>query len=181
MWSTSRTTPAALDREGDRAAELVEKTGYTRPHTVHCMPGDNVISMLGDPDGAGSGGFAVLDARSFEVKGRWENGGPALHRLRLLVPAAQEHAGLLGVQRAERLRVELRHRGRRRGPVRAAAASSGTSPSGGSSRPWTSAKPAWSARAALAARPRGRPGLSARRWPATSSATARTEASRPSP
>ena len=29
--------------------ELVDKTGYTRPHTVHCMPGDNVVvSMLGD-------------------------------------------------------------------------------------------------------------------------------------
>ena len=56
--------------------ELVEKTGYTRPHTVHCMPGDNVVvSMLGDRDGGGVGGFAVLDARTFEVKGRWENGG----------------------------------------------------------------------------------------------------------
>jgi methanethiol oxidase len=57
--------------------ELTAKTGYTRPHTVHCMPGDNVVvSMLGDPDGGGSGGFACLDARTFEVKGRWENGGP---------------------------------------------------------------------------------------------------------
>jgi methanethiol oxidase len=56
--------------------ELVEKTGYTRPHTTHCMPGDNVvISMLGDPDGNAAGGFAVLDATTFEVKGRWENGG----------------------------------------------------------------------------------------------------------
>jgi methanethiol oxidase len=62
--------------------ELVEKTGYTRPHTVHCMPGDNVvISMLGDREGGGDGGFAVLDAKSFEVKGRWDNGGgrPALN------------------------------------------------------------------------------------------------------
>jgi methanethiol oxidase len=57
--------------------ELVEKTGYTRPHTVHCMPGENiVVSMLGDADGNGACGFAVLDARTFEVKGRWENGGP---------------------------------------------------------------------------------------------------------
>jgi selenium-binding protein 1 len=56
--------------------EIVRKTGYTRPHTVHCMPGDNiVISMLGDADGNGAGGFAVLDAQTFEVKGRWENGG----------------------------------------------------------------------------------------------------------
>jgi selenium-binding protein 1 len=56
--------------------ELVAKTGYTRPHTVHCMPGDNiVVSMLGDADGNGAGGFAVLDAQTFEIKGRWENGG----------------------------------------------------------------------------------------------------------
>src|SRR3954447_12114873 len=57
--------------------ELLRETGLTRPHTVHCMPGDNVvISMLGDADGNGTCGFAVLDARTFEVKGRWENGGP---------------------------------------------------------------------------------------------------------
>jgi selenium-binding protein 1 len=56
--------------------ELAAKTGYTRPHTVHCMPGENiVISMLGDREGNGAGGFAVLDAQTFEVKGRWENGG----------------------------------------------------------------------------------------------------------
>src|SRR5262249_28781292 len=56
--------------------ELVRKTGYTRPHTTHCMPGDNiVISCLGDARGRGAGGCAVLDARTFELKGRWENGG----------------------------------------------------------------------------------------------------------
>jgi methanethiol oxidase len=56
--------------------ELVDATGDTRPHTVHCMPGENVvISMLGDADGGGAGGFAVLDAQTFEIKGRWENGG----------------------------------------------------------------------------------------------------------
>jgi selenium-binding protein 1 len=58
------------------ADELVEATGYSRPHTVHCMPGDNVVvSMLGDREGGGAGGFALLDARTFAVKGRWENGG----------------------------------------------------------------------------------------------------------
>jgi selenium-binding protein 1 len=58
------------------ADELVATTGYTRPHTVHCMPGDDVvISMLGDAQGNGAGGFAVLDATTFELKGRWENGG----------------------------------------------------------------------------------------------------------
>jgi selenium-binding protein 1 len=40
------------------------------------MPGDNiVISMLGDAEGNGACGFAVLDAQSFDLKGRWENGG----------------------------------------------------------------------------------------------------------
>ena len=56
--------------------EVVAKTGYTRPHTVHCMPGDDIVmSMLGDAHGNGAGGFAVLDANTFDVKGRWENGG----------------------------------------------------------------------------------------------------------
>jgi methanethiol oxidase len=56
--------------------EIVRETGYTRPHTVHCMPGENVVmAMLGDAEGNGCGGFAVIDARTFEVKGRWENGG----------------------------------------------------------------------------------------------------------
>jgi selenium-binding protein 1 len=56
--------------------EVVRATGYTRPHTVHCMPGDNVVvSMLGDADGNAAGGFACLDAKTFELKGRWENGG----------------------------------------------------------------------------------------------------------
>ena len=55
--------------------ELVRATGLTRPHTVHCMPGENiVISMLGDAEGNGACGFAVLDARTFEVKGRWDAG-----------------------------------------------------------------------------------------------------------
>jgi selenium-binding protein 1 len=54
--------------------EIVSQTGYTRPHTVHCMPGDQVvISMLGNEDGSGAGGFAVLDAKTFDVLGRWEH------------------------------------------------------------------------------------------------------------
>jgi selenium-binding protein 1 len=58
--------------------ELKAKTGLSGPHTVHCMPGNNIVlSMLGDADGNDGGGFAVLDAESFEVKGKWEaNGAP---------------------------------------------------------------------------------------------------------
>ncbi|MBV9279987.1 MAG: selenium-binding protein [Chloroflexi bacterium] len=53
--------------------EIAAKTGYTRPHTVHCMPGDIItISALGDREGNLPGGFIVLDATTFEVLGRWE-------------------------------------------------------------------------------------------------------------
>src|SRR5687767_13797951 len=55
--------------------DLLRETGLTRPHTVHCMPGGNiVISMLGDADGNGACGFAVFDAETFEIKGRWDAG-----------------------------------------------------------------------------------------------------------
>jgi methanethiol oxidase len=54
--------------------EMIKKTGYTRPHTVHCMPGGVVVmSMLGDAKGNSPGGLAVLDAATFDVVGRWES------------------------------------------------------------------------------------------------------------
>jgi methanethiol oxidase len=57
--------------EGD---EIKQKTGYSGPHTVHCMPGDIVtISMLGNENGDLPGGFAVLDSKDFSVLGRWED------------------------------------------------------------------------------------------------------------
>jgi selenium-binding protein 1 len=53
--------------------EIIRKTGYTRPHTVHCMPGGIVtLSMLGNAEGDAPGGFAVLDSTDFSVIGRWE-------------------------------------------------------------------------------------------------------------
>ncbi len=58
--------------EGD---EIKRKTGLSAPHTVHCMPGEIVVvSMLGNRDGDTPGGMAVLDARTFDVLGRWEDG-----------------------------------------------------------------------------------------------------------
>jgi selenium-binding protein 1 len=59
--------------------ELIGRTGLSAPHTVHCMPGNNVVvSMLGDAEGGDGAGFAVLDAETFEVTGRWEaNGAPS--------------------------------------------------------------------------------------------------------
>jgi len=54
--------------------ELKRKTGLSAPHTVHCMPGEIItISMLGDTNGDAPGGFAVLDAHTFDILGRWEN------------------------------------------------------------------------------------------------------------
>jgi selenium-binding protein 1 len=51
---------------------VAEKTGLTAPHTVHCTAeGTVMISMLGDTEGNGPGGFLVLDP-DLEVAGRWE-------------------------------------------------------------------------------------------------------------
>lgn len=53
--------------------EVIEKTGLTAPHTVHCLAtGQVMISMLGDADGNGPGGFLLLD-ENFDIVGRWEN------------------------------------------------------------------------------------------------------------
>jgi methanethiol oxidase len=54
------------------AAELAERTGYAKGHTVHCGPDGIYVSALGAPDGGGPGGIFVLDHDSFNVLGRWE-------------------------------------------------------------------------------------------------------------
>ncbi len=57
--------------------EIVEKTNLTAPHTVHCLADGHVmISMLGDSEGNGPGGFLLLD-ENFEIAGRWEKGAAA--------------------------------------------------------------------------------------------------------
>ena len=52
--------------------ELFERTGYSRPHTIHCGPDAIYISALGNPGGDGPGGIFLLDHESFDVLGRWE-------------------------------------------------------------------------------------------------------------
>jgi methanethiol oxidase len=52
--------------------ELMAKTGYSRPHTVHCGPEGIYLSALGDEKGDGPGGIFILDHDTFAVKGRWE-------------------------------------------------------------------------------------------------------------
>jgi len=54
------------------AETIAARTGYSRPHTVHCGPDGIFVSALGAPDGEGPGGIFVLDPDSFEVLGKWE-------------------------------------------------------------------------------------------------------------
>jgi methanethiol oxidase len=52
--------------------EVKKKANLTAPHTIHCLPdGHIMISMLGDAEGNGPGGFLLL-SKTFEVLGRWE-------------------------------------------------------------------------------------------------------------
>jgi methanethiol oxidase len=51
---------------------LAARTGYSRPHTVHCGPNGIFVSALGAPNGEGPGGIFILDPDSFEVLGKWE-------------------------------------------------------------------------------------------------------------
>ena len=116
--------------------------------------------MLGDAEGNGAGGFAVLDAQSFEVKGRWENGGerPPLNydfwyqpRKNVLVssefgePNAYEQGFDLEDVGAGRYGQPAALLGPRRAAARADARPRRSGPG--------------PARGALAARPRGRAGL----------------------
>lgn len=51
---------------------IMEKTGYSTPHTVHCGPNGLYINALGAPDGDGPGGIFMLDHETFDVIGPWE-------------------------------------------------------------------------------------------------------------
>lgn len=52
--------------------DVFKRTGYSRPHTVHCGPEGIYVSALGAPDGAGPGGIFLIDHYDFNVLGRWE-------------------------------------------------------------------------------------------------------------
>ncbi len=52
--------------------EIKARTNLSAPHTVHCLAnGQMMISMLGDADKNGPGGFLLLD-EDFNLAGRWE-------------------------------------------------------------------------------------------------------------
>ncbi|HLV81577.1 MAG TPA: selenium-binding family protein [Chthonomonadaceae bacterium] len=71
-----------LDTEDERAPrlhkviepdEVKRKTNLSAPHTVHCLADGHVmLSMLGDAEGNGPGGFLLLD-EDFNLAGHWEN------------------------------------------------------------------------------------------------------------
>jgi selenium-binding protein 1 len=52
--------------------EVARKTGYTRPHTVHCGPEGIYLTALGNREGKGPGGVFLLDHDTFEIRGAWE-------------------------------------------------------------------------------------------------------------
>ena len=55
--------------------EVFRKTGYSRPHTIHCGPEGIYVSTLGGggKDGTdGPPGIFIMDCETFEVLGRWE-------------------------------------------------------------------------------------------------------------
>ena len=47
--------------------EIFARTGYSRPHTVHCGPEGIYVSALGAPNGGGPGGIFILDHLDFNV------------------------------------------------------------------------------------------------------------------
>jgi selenium-binding protein 1 len=51
---------------------LIKRTGYTRPHTIHCGPDGIYGNALGSATGEGPGGIFILDHESFDVLGQWE-------------------------------------------------------------------------------------------------------------
>jgi len=55
--------------------EVLKKTGYSRPHTVHCGPEGLYISTLGGggADGTeGPPGVFLMDCETFDILGKWE-------------------------------------------------------------------------------------------------------------
>ena len=52
--------------------EIIARTGYSRPHTVHCGPDAIYVSALGNAAGDGPGGIFMLDCDTFDVLGPWE-------------------------------------------------------------------------------------------------------------
>ena len=74
------------------AEDIAERTGYSRPHTVHCGPDGLYVCALGAPDGDGPGGVFLLDHDTFEPLGPvGDRARPAGARLRRVVEHRLRH------------------------------------------------------------------------------------------
>ena len=63
---------------------MFKKTGYSRPHTVHCGPEGIYVSTLGGGGNDGTNGppgVFIMDCETFDILGRWEidRGPQTLH------------------------------------------------------------------------------------------------------
>ncbi len=52
--------------------EVAERSGYTRPHTIHCGPEGIYVAALGNARGEAPGGVFLMDHETFDIRGRWE-------------------------------------------------------------------------------------------------------------
>ena len=74
--------------------EVAERSGYTRPHTIHCGPEGIYVAALANAQGEAPGGVFLMDHETFDIRGRWEiDRGPAAPRLRRMVAPRLRHHG----------------------------------------------------------------------------------------
>jgi selenium-binding protein 1 len=52
--------------------EVAERSGYTRPHTIHCGPEGIYVAALSNAQGEEPGGVFLMDHETFDIRGRWE-------------------------------------------------------------------------------------------------------------
>ena len=52
--------------------EVARKSGYTRPHTIHCGPQGIFVVSLANAEGDAPGGIFLMDHDTFDIRGQWE-------------------------------------------------------------------------------------------------------------
>jgi selenium-binding protein 1 len=81
--------------------ELIAKTGYSRPHTVHCGPDGIYMSAIGNGEGDGPGGIFLLDHDTFDHSESGDRSRATTARLRFLVAPRLGHDAHQRVGHAE--------------------------------------------------------------------------------
>ena len=75
LWIRSPTRHRPRSTRSSNRRRYSRKTGYSRPHTVHCGPEGIYVSTLGGggKDGTeGPPGVFIMDCETFDILGRWE-------------------------------------------------------------------------------------------------------------